>query len=54
MERLRIPMMIFMGVMIALSFFYAFHRRPSMLNKILAVASAAIAVTATAVGLWRG
>ncbi len=47
-------MMIFMGAMIALSFYYAFHRRPSTRNKILAVTSAVIAVTATAVSLWRG
>ena len=47
-------MLVFMVLMISLSFFYAFHRRPSTRNKILALLSALVAVTATVVNLRRG
>ena len=54
MERLRIPMLGLTAILLSVSLYYAFVRRPTMRNKVVAFTSVAVAVAATAYGWSRG
>lgn len=54
MERLRIPMLGLTALLLSVSLYYAFVRRPTGRNKVVALTSVAVAIGATAWGWMRG